>query len=302
MNASIRIFRAALCASALAAPLFASPLEISGAPDTLLLRDGSTVRGLIVRNVRGEVTIQTQTGEETYKAGEIARIHDAPGEGDYLTDIERKGDLPPWRTIVNDLRHSDKVRSFEQIPATVVDSGEFKNVPYLSFRVNGIVELNIYGDPNDPAGIEMGIYGAKQGDKRMRRTLREFLAAYLNTRDEIEAIYQLDENGGKRTVGDMTIEYTPANAPDAYGAWWLSIYNIKHLDEARLSDAQYAKLSIPFDKVVDHNGHVRDTAWTHADENQSLRLRHSGDVHGERIFVRGFTRDKDGNFRVLTTQ
>jgi len=98
----------------------------------------------------------------------------------------------------------------------------------------------------------------------------------------------------------MTIEYTPANAPDAYGAWWLSIYNVRHLDAARLSDAQYAKLSTPVDEVVDHNGQVRDTAWTKADEKQSLRLSRSGSKPGERVFVRGFTRDKDGNFRVLT--
>jgi hypothetical protein len=304
MNASIRIFRAALaftaCAGALAVSLFARPLELSSQPDTIVLRDGSQVRGLIVRNVRGEVTIQTASGEETYQRNEIARIHDYPGEGEYLTNIERKGELPPWRTIVNDLRHSDKVRSFEQIPATVVDTGDFKNVPYLSFRVNGSVELNIYGDPEDPAGIEMGIYGAQQGNTRIRRIIREFLSAYLNSRDEIEAVYQLDKNGGRRDVGDMTIEYTPANAPDAYGAWWLSIYNRKHLAKARLTDAEYAKLSVPVDTVLNRKGQVRDTAWTQADKNQSLRLSHSGNKRGERLFVRGFYRDKDGNFRVIT--
>jgi hypothetical protein len=306
MNASIRIFHVAAalatCATAFGATLPLIALEVSSEPDTIVLRDGGKVSGLIVRNVRGEVTIQTRSGEETYKADEIARLHDTPGEGEYLTDIERKGDLPPWRTIVNDLRHGDKVRSLEQIPATGIDNGKFKNVPYMSFRVNGVVELNIYGNPEDPAGIEMGIYGSQSHNKRLRRILREFLSAYLNSRDEIQAVYQLDENGGKRAVGDMVVEYTPATAPDAYGAWWLSIYNPAHLDQARLSDAEYAKLSVPFDKVVDADGRVRDTAWTEADEVHSLRLRNSDNASGERVFVRGFYRDKDGSFRVLTAQ
>lgn len=303
MIASTRIFQIATLAAALCtSATFAGGIEISKTPDTIVLRDGSVVKGLIVRSVRGDVTIQTATGEETYTRDKISRVHDVPGEGSYLTDIERKGDLPPWRTIVNDLRHSDKVRSFEEIPATVVDTGDFKNVPYISFRVNGDVELNIYGNPEDPAGVELGIYGAKQGNAKMRRIIREFLASYLNTRDEIEAVYQLNENGGLRNVGDTTVEYTPAKAPDAYGAWWLSIYNRKHLADARLTDADYTKLTRPVDSVVNKDGQVRDTAWTDADAAQSLRLRHSAHDGEERLFVRGFYRDKNGDFRVMTAQ
>jgi hypothetical protein len=301
MIASTRIFQiAALAAACTAAPILAAGLDLARDPDSIVLRDGSVVKGFIVRSVRGDVTIQTARGEETYERDKISRVHDVPGEGDYLTDMERKGDLPPWRTIVNDLRHSDRVTSLEQIPATVVGNGEFKNVPYLSFRVNGDVELNIYGDPEDPAGIELGIYGMKRGNRELRRICREFLVSYLNTRAEIEAVYQLNENGGLRDVDDMTVEYTPPNAPDAYGAWWLSLYSKKHLADARLNDAEYAKLTSPEDSVVDKKGQVRDTAWTNADANQSLRLR-SGDG-GERLFVRGFYRDKNGDFRVLTGQ
>ena len=303
MIATTRIFEIAALAVALSASTAtAQGLELSKNPDTLVLRDGSVVKGLIVRNIRGDVTIQTPGGEETYTRSQISRVHDVPGEGEYFTDMEHKGEFPPWRTIVNDLRHSDYVHSFEQIPATVVDVGDFKNVPYLSFRVNGDIELNIYGDPEDPAGIELGIYGAKQGDKKLRRICREFLVSYLNTRAEIEAVYQLNENLGLRNIDDMTVEYTPAKAPDAYGAWWLSIYNRKRLDAARLTAENYAALTRPFDSVVNNKGQVRDTAWTEADTDQSLRLRHSGDKHDERLFVRGFYRDKDGTFRLITAK
>ena len=251
-----------------------------------------------MRSLRGDVTIQTPAGEETYTRAQISRVHDVPGEGRYLTDIEHRGSLPPWRTIINDLRHTDGIKSLEQIPATVVDVGDFKNVPYLSFRLNGSVELNIYGDPENPAGLELGIYGMKHSDARLRRICREFLVSYLNTRAEIQAVYQLDENGGLHTVGDMTIEYTPANAKDAYGAWWLSLYNRKQLAGVRLTDAEYAKLTRPVDSVIDPDGQVRANAWTDADTSQSLRLRHQDG--SERLFVRGFYRDKNGDFHIVT--
>jgi hypothetical protein len=296
MTASTRIFQIVAAAALAAASLHAQLLEVSSTPDSLVLRDGSVVKGFIVRNVLGKVTIQTPNGEETYEREQISRVHDVPGEGAYLTDIERRGDLPPWRTVVNDLRHADGVNSLEQIPATVVDTGEFKNVPYLSFRVNGNIELNIFGDPEDPAGIEIGIYGPGRSSAKLRRICREFLVSYLNTRDEIQAVYRLNEKGEARHIGDMTVEYTPPDAPDAFGAWWLSIYNRKHLAEARLSDAEYAKLTRPVDTVIDDRGQVRESAWT--DAAQSLRLKESG---GDgRMFVRGFYRDRNGDFRVIT--
>jgi hypothetical protein len=298
MTASTRIFQIVAAAALAAASLHAQLLEVSSTPDSLVLRDGSVVKGFIVRNVLGKVTIQTPNGEETYEREQISRVHDVPGEGAYLTDIERRGDLPPWRTVVNDLRHADGVNSLEQIPATVVDVGEFKNVPYLSFRVNGNIELNIFGDPEDPAGIEIGIYGPGRSSAKLRRICREFLVSYLNTRDEIQAVYRLNEKGEARHIGDMTVEYTPPDAPDAFGAWWLSIYNRKHLAEARLSDAEYAKLTRPVDTVIDDRGQVRESAWTDADTAQSLRLKESG---GDgRMFVRGFYRDRNGDFRVIT--
>jgi hypothetical protein len=278
----------------------ATPSAMSPDPDAISLRDGSVVKGLIVRNKGGDVTIQTAHGEETYTRAQITRVNDAPGEGMYLTDIKRKGSLPPWRTLVNDLRHNDGVTSLEQIPATVIDNGEFKNVPYLSFRINGAIEMNIYGDPDDPAGVELGIYGANQGDKRLRRRCREFLVSYLNSREEISAVYKLKENGGIRKAGDMTVEYTPASAPDAYGAWWISIYNRKHLADARLTDAEYTKLTRPVSDVIDQKGQVRETAWTTDDTDESLRLKNSDNKEDERLFIRGFYRDKDGDFHATT--
>src|SRR5687768_9260968 len=50
------------------------------------------------------------------------------------------------------------VETPKQIPATVVDVGQLKFIPYLSFRVGEDRELNVYGDPAAPACVEIGLY------------------------------------------------------------------------------------------------------------------------------------------------
>ena len=73
----------------------------------------------------------------------------------------------------------------------MIDVADFRNVPYKSFRVNEDVELNIYGDPENPAGVELGIYGPQSADKKLRKLLRGYLAGFLTTREEIAALYSL---------------------------------------------------------------------------------------------------------------
>jgi hypothetical protein len=163
--------------------------------------------------------------------------------------------------------------------------------------VNKDIELNIYGDPNDPAGVELGIYGRHIGDPKLQRTLRAYLAGFLTTREELAALYALDFKGGIKTAGDITIEITPRTAPDAYGAWWISLYNRKALEAARLSDVAYARLTKPADEVVDRSGRVIAKGWSEKDLVNSVRLKKAG---GEApVLARGFYRDSNGDFQII---
>lgn len=268
------------------------------APDGLLLKNGETVHGLIIKNTRDAVVMQERFGEKSYPKSEIVRIYDEPDIGMEFTDVIRKGDLPAWRVIANDLRTRDAIKSFVEIPATAIDNGEFKNVPYMSFRINQNGELNVYGDPDDPAGIEIGLYGSRSGNDKFRKVIRSYLAGFLTTREEVGALYSIDFNGGIAQAGDMTIEITPKTAPDAYGAWWISLYNKKALAAVRLSDAEYHKLTRPFDEVVDKKGRVIANGWT--DEQMGLSQRLDNEGESAKVLLRGFYRDKDGTFRLIT--
>lgn len=277
----------------MASPMLADPL----APDEISLRDNTVVAGLIVKSDPESVTIQTDRGEKRIPRDTILRIRQSDEAESYYTKVPAPGKLPDWRVIINDIRLEDDIRKFDQIPATAVTEGVFKNVPYRSFRINDFFELNIYGDPASPAGIEMGIYGIRRGIPLLQKRVRDFLASYLTEVPQLNAVYALSPKGETRKVGPMVIETTPPSAPDADGAWWLSIYNEKAIDDARLTDREYDLLTMPREEVLLPNGHVNPASWA-KDELKEIRRR----LSSERVLVRGFSRNRDGRFELHVSE
>jgi len=267
------------------------------APDSIVLKDGRTIRGLIVKNSVDSVLIQEEFSENTYPKSEIVRIRDEADIGVLFTDITRRGDLPSWRVMANDLRMHDEIKSLVEIPATTISIGDLRNVPYKSFRVNRDIELNIYGDPNDPSGVELGIYGGRKSNTKLQKVLRAYLAGFLTNRAELKALYGIDLKGGKAVAGDITFKISPPTEPDAFGAWWVSLLNLKDLNAIRLSDAEYAKLTRPADEVIDRSGRVIAKGWT---KNDLEAVEGHKVINGQSgVLLRGFYRNANGDFQLL---
>jgi hypothetical protein len=272
------------------AHLGASSRQGNFAPDTIVFRDGSMLRGLIVRSTADTVTLQQEFHERTIPKKWILRIRDEADSGPYFADSKRKGYLPPWRTIANDLRTHDAVRKLEQIPATVRKDGPLRDVPYMAFRVNGEVELNIYGDPNDPCAIEMGIYGRHGRNEELRRSIRTFLAGFLFSKEEIGTLYALES--GSKSVGQMQFQIDHRQGPDRERGWWITMFNPGRLDDVRMHKADYARLTAPLEAVQDAEG---------LKGLQGVRnVSHRGEAQRDeaRVFLRGFYRDDEGVFRL----
>lgn len=267
-------------------------------PDSLVLKNGTTVHGIILKNSWNSILLQEASDEKTYPKSDIVRIRDEADTGMYFTQVNRRGELPPWRIIANDLRTNDAIKHLEEIPSTRITWGRFKNIPFKSFRVNTNIEFNIYGDLENPAGIEFGIFGFRSGNDKLRKTLRSYLAGFLTSRQEIAALYALNFKGATREVDGLVFETTPKDAPDAQGAWWISLSNTKKLAQAHVSDAEYAKITQPEEDVVDKYGRLltqtyRDTKRSMTDTIKDLSAS-SSDA------LRGFYRTKDGSLRLIT--
>ena len=274
-------------------------LESRLSPDSIFMNDGSVLHGLIVRNDAKMVTLQERMGEVEIPKAYIRRIDDQPDSGVYFASIVDPNKLPPWRMIVQDMRSDDSIKFFRQIPATTVESGYFKNIPYLSFRINKRVEMNVYGNPEDPVGIEFGIYERGEKITNFKKIIRAYLAGILQSREEIEALYKLDEKGGKAKVGKFIFEITPPTAPDSNGGWWLSIYEPGRLDRFRVSDAEYRKNTLPFDVVNHSSGELRRDRIHSFDHFLSNSMKAwSGMIPN----LRGFYRDSMGQLALITPE
>lgn len=239
----------------------AQPWSDSEARDEVILLNGETLRGRILVENRDSVVLLMNDRHISIDKKEVERIYDRPDRDMTFTDLlPQAGHFPPWWVPAYDLFYSDWVKEFAQVPATVIDAGDFQNVPYLSFRANRNYELNIYGNPERPAGLEIGIYGWRRSDAKTRTKLREFITSYLHSIAEIRALESLPDSGGKVESNGLSIEITPPSAPDSYGAWWVSIWYPRALAQARLSPEALAERSQSLDQTLAET--TSATNWT----------------------------------------
>ena len=266
-------------------------------PDTLILNDGKVLHGLIVRNSIFSVTLQQKMGEKDIPKSWIRRIDDEPDDSFYFSDIINPGKLPPWRMVVQDFRYDDNIKSFREVPATAITIGYLKNIPYLSFRVNKRVEMNVYGNPENPVCLEFGIYEKSPEEiTKFKKIIRAYLAGILNSRAEVGALYALPETGGDMRVGQIALKVLPPTSPEADQGWWLSIYRPNALDSARVSNAEYEKVTVPFDPVNLKTGDLRADVLRKKGAPSALSVWKLNALMPD---LQGFYRDKMGALKPL---
>jgi hypothetical protein len=242
---------------------FALGLPHALAMDEIMLTNGARISGKILAQSNDRVVMHVGEGNAVYSKRAIWRIYEDITDKPPLTRVLGRDELPPWWMPLSDLYHEDWVTKLRAIPATNIDKGILERVPYLSFRANMIYEMNIYGNPEDPAGLEIGYYGnmwLHSGDAQRR--CREFLASYLGGIKQFEALYRLNSSGGQEVVDGLRIVIIPRGAPDSYNGWWVSITNPAKLDAARCAT------QAEFRQVCDRNMELvkkstdGETSWT----------------------------------------
>jgi hypothetical protein len=135
-----------------------------------------------------------------------------------------------------------------QIPATVIDKGVLRNVPYKSYRA-GDYEMNVYGDPNRPAGVEIGVYRSLLTSREAKRNCIDFVGSVLTDPADRTLLSALNATRDSVVHDGLTVEVTPETADDSYGGWWVSAYLVSALDQARASDAELNQIAVQRDEV-----------------------------------------------------
>jgi hypothetical protein len=228
------------------------------AMDQIMLRNGTRVSGTILAQSKDRVIMRVGQGNAVYSKKAIWRIYEDITDQPPDTRILKRDELPPWWIPLSDLFHEDWVNSLKSVNAGLVDEEPLRFVPYVSFRANLIYEMNIYGNPADPAGIEIGYRGNMwfhSGDAQKR--CRQFLASYLTGLKQLQTVYKLNASGGREMVSGLTIEITP----NAYGGWWIAAWNPAKMAAARCKDEAAWKLACERNLALIKKSTAGETEW-----------------------------------------
>jgi hypothetical protein len=238
-----------------------------GAADTIKLKNGGTLEGVIVKEIDGGLVVRLKYATVTLDRSDIDSIEKKKAEDVPAAKGLR---LPAWDRCIEVVAARPWSGQLRQIPATVIDKGVFKNVPYMSHK-SGEVEFNLYGDPDEPAAIEIGVYKDLIKSEAAKKECFEVIAALLSDAKDLAALKSLDLKPGKTEREGLTFEVTPETAEDAYGGWWISVYSPKLLDEARATEEELKKLSVTEEELEKEEQAERERAKKELAEHKASK-------------------------------
>jgi hypothetical protein len=206
--------------------------------DTIVFPSGGQIQGVILKDVEGSLLIHLKHGIVTVPKAEVASI-----TKDDEAVLRGHARLAPWQACLRVLVARPWGPDLRPEPAMIIDSGPFKNVPYITDR-SGNREFSIYGDPDEPAGLEIGLSKelAQNPDARKEAVLA--LKPLLGDPKDQETLGSMDlAKKGKSDRQGLVFEINEDTNAKGDATWWISIYNPQALDKIRLSDEETKKLS-----------------------------------------------------------
>jgi hypothetical protein len=268
--------------------------------DVLILKDGRVIKGDILQQSANGVLIRLGYGTFTYP---MTLVKDCKKDFPKPQSSAEQKIIPEWDVVLMRLATNQWADELKQIPATVIENGIFQNVPYISFRCAfGGYEMNIYGDPDNPAAIEIGILKHLLNNKQAKSDCVAFISSLLNgekNKAMVRAL-RLDEKDSI-TNGTFTFETTLPTEPDAYGGWWISVYDASLLEKARATGDELLTITQPRippprqQTVVSVVSPVVTTNWSANDFSYSRPVATGSSPSSGRVYVRGYYR-KNGTY------
>jgi len=213
--------------------------------DVIVLQSGAVITGTILQQDASGVLMQMAYGTYRYPQ---AWLKDVKKEAAAAPHVSNNGQvIPDWAQIVTALANSGWAPEIKQVPAPVISSGNFKNVPYISFRcAYGGYEINIYGDLNNPAAVQVGAMGYLQNNAAAKTNCINLICSVLANAADRKLVRALSwSQKDAQTNGNVTVETLMPGEMGAYGGWWVSAYDATALANAQASDAELLALAQP---------------------------------------------------------
>jgi hypothetical protein len=213
--------------------------------DVVVLQSGAVLPGNVLQQDANGLLLQTESGTYRYP---LALIKEVKKEAATAPHVSNNGQvIPDWAQIVSLLANSGFAPAIQQVPATVIGYGTFKNVPYISFRCGyGDYEINVFGDLNQPAAIQIGAMNYLHQTAVEKTNCVNFICSVLANVTDRKIVRALDWNlKDMKSNGGMTFETLLPGEMGSYGGWWVSVYDTNALANAQASDAELLAITQP---------------------------------------------------------
>lgn len=299
-------------------------LAAAASADVIKLKNGGQLEGVILKESEGSVVVRLKYATVTLDRADIESVEKKAPEN---APAQKTVRLAPWDRCVEVVAARPWAAELRQIPATVIDKGILKNVPYMSHK-SGNYEFNLYGDPDAPASLEIGVTKDLLKSDAAKKECLEVMAGLLGDPKDVEALRSLNLSPGKKEREGLTFEVTPETAEDAYGGWWITVYDGKALDAARATDEELKKITVDEDELEKEDEEVKEVArkaeqrkdpakkaepkkaepqgyigfnpyiWQKKDlQHARPQKKSGGGIRGlRRVYVRGFSRPRGGGY------
>ena len=206
--------------------------------DVIHLKNGGSLEGVILKNDRDGMTVQLKYATVTIGSFEVESIERPAPEA-----RPQASRIPDWKTVFGVLASRPWGAELHPLPAPLIDSGELKNVPYVIHATDN-VQFVIFGDPDAPARVELGVSGTLLTQEQARKECVDLLASVLREAEDAKVLRALDPKGERREREGLALEID--QEPDSRGreTWWVSLSDARALDAARVSPSQLSTLAV----------------------------------------------------------
>jgi hypothetical protein len=213
--------------------------------DVVILESGGVLAGKVLQQDDDGILIQLESGTHRYPKSWVKEVKKEPVAAPHVSNNGQR--IPDWAQIVTLLADAGWSQGLKQVPATMLEAGIWKNVPYISFQCrSGGYELNIFGDLSKPAAVQIGAMTYLKSSDEARSNCVNLICSVLANADDRKMVRALNWNPkDTEKNGGMIFETILPGEWGSYGGWWVSVYSEDALAAARASDAELLMLTQP---------------------------------------------------------
>ena len=211
----------------------------------VILEKGGVLTGKVLKQDDDGVLIQMESGTHRYPRSWIKEVKKEPAAAPHVSNNGQR--IPDWAQIVTLLANTKWSDGLKQVPATMIETGIWKNVPYISFQCQYAgYELNIFGDLGKPAAVQIGAMSFLKNSDEARSNCVSLICSVLANADDRKMVRALSwqQKDVQKNKG-MTFETVMPGEWGSYGGWWVSVYSEDALAASRASDEELLTFTQP---------------------------------------------------------